>query len=88
MNGIDLKNLRHLQQIQNVLSFIKITFSKEGDKMGSHDYAKIVDEFEEWLDRINIFLQKNPEIYKDISKDDIFYFIHFKFKVIKRKHLF
>jgi hypothetical protein len=56
--------------------------------MASHDYTKIVDEFEEWLDRMSIFLPKNPEIYKDISKDDIFYFLHFKFKVIKRKHLF
>ncbi|MCK4446979.1 MAG: hypothetical protein KAW56_07850 [Candidatus Marinimicrobia bacterium] len=56
--------------------------------MASHDYAKIVNEYEEWLDRMSIFFGKNPEIYKDISKDDIFYFAHFKFKVIKRKYLF
>ena len=56
--------------------------------MASHDYKKIVDEFEEWLDRMSIFLQKNPEIYKDISKNDIFYFVHFKFKVVKRNNLF
>lgn len=56
--------------------------------MASHDYKKIVDEFEEWLDRTSIFFQKNPEIYKDMSKDDIFCFVHFKFKTTKRKHLF
>lgn len=56
--------------------------------MASHDYRGIVEEYEEWLDRMNTFFQKDPEIYKDITKDDIFYFAHFKFKVIKRKYLF
>ena len=56
--------------------------------MASHDYVGIVNEFEDFLDRISTFLEKNPEIYKEIKKEDIFYFIQFKFKVIKRKYLF